>query len=83
MSREVGRPSTRPASTKVAERRLSIWPRTTRATSTHMVRPTATKLTHTPLLSSASEMAMTSMMPGMLHTTVISPSSSESTQPPK
>ena len=76
------KPSARPASTNVASLNDSICPLATRATSTHIVKPTAMKTCTTPL-PNAKVIAMTISNVGNDHTTFISHITTSSTTPRK
>ena len=76
------KPKARPASTKVVSRMERICPRTIRATSTHMVKPTAMKTCAMPL-PNAKVIAMTNSRVGMDQTTLMNHTTASSTLPRK
>ena len=82
MMRKSLKPNALPASTKVVSRMERICPRTIRATSTHIVRPTAINTCAMPL-PKAKVMAMTNNRVGMDQTTLMNQTTASSTLPRK
>src|SRR5258707_6023005 len=62
--------------------KLKTWPRTRRATSTHMDKPTAIKICQSPL-PKAKDIAITNSNAGNAHNMFISQLKAASAQPPK
>src|SRR3569833_2929179 len=82
MMRALLKPIDRAASTNSVFFRLKSWPRTRRATSTHMDKPTAMNICHKPF-PKAKDMAITNNKAGKAHRIFITHLSDASIQPPK